>query len=109
MNTSALGFIVAQSYFMIGAEFMAAFKKKKKNAILRPWGNPQLELRRSCSVISTVIYLSSLPVTLLAESLTNRKNRRALEKISKGFWKAREEKDEEIERKKKHGEGALRL
>lgn len=48
-------------------------------------------------MISTVIYLSSLAVTLLAESLTKGKSRRVLEKISRGFWKAREEEDEEEE------------
>lgn len=46
---------------------------------------------------ATVIYLSSLAVTLLAESLTKGKSQRALEKISRGFWKAREEEDEEEE------------
>lgn len=48
-------------------------------------------------MISMVIYLSSLAVTLLAESLTIGKSRRALEKISRGFWKAREKEDEEEE------------
>lgn len=82
LHTSALGFIVAHSYFMIGAEFMAAFKKM--------WccvsgENPWLELRRSCSMISTIIYLSSLAVTLLAETLTNGKSWRALEKNIQGL------------------------
>lgn len=57
-------------------------------------------------MISTVIYLSSLALTLLAESLTNRKSRRALEKISRGSWKAREEEDEEeIEKKNRSRRG----